>query len=82
MNTKQMSPFKCKTLAFDALQKQGSEAYDNLNRAKANFRDKTFTQMQEKFGLSGRTCQEILDGYQEQVDAVKAVIDWLNSVPA
>lgn len=38
-------------------------AEDNLARARAAFRNKTQAEMQEKWGASSKTCQEILDGY-------------------
>ena len=47
---------------------------DDYERATAAFRGLTPTQMQEQYGLSGRTRQEILDGYRDHVKAVEAAI--------
>jgi len=57
------------------------EAYrgDNLYRAQAAFRNCTPQQMQEQYGQSGQTRQEIVDGYQRHEDAVNAAIRWLSS---
>jgi hypothetical protein len=39
---------------------------DDLERARAAFRNRTPEQMQLKYGQSDRTCQEILDGYVKE----------------
>ncbi len=43
------------------------EAEDNLIRCERAFRNYTFTQMKEKYGQSGLTCEEVLDGYRRNV---------------
>ena len=54
-------------------------AADNLYRAKMAFRSKTPQQMQEKYGQSSETCQDILDGYIEWEKKAKDAMDFINS---
>jgi hypothetical protein len=43
---------------------------DNYERASHAFRRLTPTEMQQQYGASGQTCQEILDGYRQHAKAV------------
>lgn len=47
---------------------------DKLERAKSAWRGYSPAEMREKYGQSGETRQEILDGYQRHVDAVESAI--------
>ena len=53
---------------------------DDLERAKAAFRGYTPEEMQKEYGASGRTCQEILDGYKKDRAEREAVLEWVKSV--
>lgn len=53
---------------------QAHDCGDDLARARASFRGLTPQGMAKQFGQSGRTCQEILDGYQRHHDEVTACI--------
>jgi hypothetical protein len=46
---------------------------DDLYRAKAAFRGLSPEQMQEQYGASGQTRQQILDDYQRRDDELLAV---------
>jgi len=47
---------------------------DDLYRAKMAFRDMTPKQMQEQYGESRRTRQEVLDGHHDHYDKCDAAI--------
>jgi hypothetical protein len=47
---------------------------DNLERAKAAFRNCTPDEMKRQYGQSGNTRQEVIDGYQRHVDEVNAAL--------
>lgn len=51
---------------------------DNFERASAAFRGKSPDQMKQLYGQSGETCQQILDGYKQHVDAIEAAIIEVN----
>ena len=53
---------------------------DDYERAKAAFRDMTPSEMQEQYGFSGKTRQQILDGYREHVENVQAAINWMERI--
>jgi len=55
-----------KTQIVDYIQR-AIHAYsgDDLERARAAFRGRTPEQMQKQYGESGQTCQQILDGYEQ-----------------
>ena len=38
---------------------------DDLERARAAFRSLNSTQMQQQYGQSGKSCEEILAGYEQ-----------------
>lgn len=50
---------------------------DNLARARFAFRNKDIEQMKEQYGLSGKTCAEILKEYEEYEAKVDAAIAWV-----
>ena len=60
----------------------GNMTGDNTAREKHAFRNKTKDQMDEQYGLSGKTCAEILSEYEEQDSKVLAAIGWVNSLDA
>lgn len=45
---------------------------DDFERASHAFRGLSPDAMQRQYGQSGRTCQEILDGYRRHVEAIAA----------
>ena len=53
---------------------------DDYARAKAAFRNYTPEQMQQQYGQSGHTCQQILDGYKQQNDEWHETWDWLQGL--
>lgn len=50
---------------------------DDYERAKAAFRNYTPRQMQEQWGQSGKTCQEILDGYRKHAEDIAATVEFV-----
>lgn len=50
---------------------------DDHLRAQITFRNYSEADMQEEYGRSGKTCAEILAGYQERVAKVDAAIEWV-----
>lgn len=57
-----------KKLVLEGLQRLRGDDYE---RASAAFRNCTPTQMAEQYGQSGRTRQEILDGYRNHVKRIE-----------
>lgn len=51
---------------------------DSLERATWAFRNCTPEQMQEVYGVSGSTRQEILDSYRAARQKVLAAMEWVN----
>lgn len=43
---------------------------DDYERASSAFRGLNPEQMKQEYGMSGQSCQSILDGYKERVDRV------------
>jgi len=54
-------------------------AEDNLYRAKRQFGHMTPTELSKEYGLSGRTCGEILEEYQAEVAELKHCEAWVES---
>lgn len=54
---------------------------DDLERAKSAFRNFDAKQMQEQHGFSGKTRQQIVDGYEAHVADITAAFIWLESQP-
>lgn len=63
-------------LAKQALEQMKS---DDLYRAKASFKGMSSQQMNEQHGQSGKTRQQILDGYEKQNARIDAAISWVVS---
>jgi hypothetical protein len=53
---------------------------DDLYRARAAFRNRTPAQMDEQWGQSGKTCREILEGYEAHEAKINAAIVWVNTM--
>lgn len=53
---------------------------DDLERATAAFRNCTPEQMKQEYGQSGRTRQEILDGYQRERDLNREAKEYFDSL--
>lgn len=51
---------------------------DNLIRARHAFSSCTPEQMQEEYGQSGKTRQQILDDYEAYDAQITAAINWVN----
>lgn len=47
---------------------------DDYERARAAFRRRTAIEMEEQYGQSGRTCQQILEGYYQHVRIVEQAL--------
>ncbi len=52
---------------------------DDIYRAKSAFRNLTADQMQRQYGQSGKTCAEILAGYEAHEKKVNDALAWLAS---
>ncbi len=50
---------------------------DDLERAEVCFKGKSEEEMNEKCGLSDRTCKELLDGYRAERAERDAAIAWV-----
>lgn len=50
---------------------------DSLERAERAFNGLSVEQMNQSYGASGETRQQILDGYREHRRRVQAAIDWV-----
>jgi hypothetical protein len=68
-----MNPHK--ELALEALRNMIG---DDLYRAECAFAGMTQKQMQEQHGQSGRTRQQIIDGYRQHDRKVREAIQWLD----
>jgi hypothetical protein len=53
---------------------------DDLQRAQRAFAGMGYKEMQEQYGQSGRTRQQLVDGYQQAEDELDAAIEWVMSV--
>lgn len=53
---------------------------DDLERAKMAFRNLSTQQLNEQYGQSGQTHQQILDIYQERRNEVDNAIMWANTL--
>ncbi len=53
---------------------------DNLERAERAFGNRTHDGMQEQYGFSGETCQQILKGYRQDRAEWQAAWDLLVNV--
>ncbi len=48
---------------------------DNYERARIAFARLSSAQMQEQYGHSGQTCQEVLDGYGRHAETIDRAIN-------
>ena len=69
-----MSP-ETKKAIINGLKADLDNAGDNLYRASAAFRGMPPTMLQEEYGQSGRTRQDIIDGYQRWYNAAKKALE-------
>lgn len=53
---------------------------DNLERAKLAFRNCSPEQMNQDYGESGRTRNEIINGYYEKATEINEAIEWVKKV--
>jgi hypothetical protein len=54
-------------------------AEDNLYRAEMEFKNRTAKGMLEEHGQSGRTCADILGGYQDQKAELERCVKWVET---
>lgn len=52
---------------------------DDLERAKAVFRNHSQADLDKKYGQSGKTCREILAGYENARNRNKEVTEWFKN---
>jgi len=53
---------------------------DDLYRARAAFRKCTLKEMNEEYGTSGKTRQQIMDAYEAHEAKINAAIEWVKRV--
>ncbi len=75
-----MKPKEAKAVLLGLLGSAISRADDDLARARMAFRGKSAEQMQENWGQSDKTCQEILDDYTDYRGKLQGVQTWLASL--
>jgi hypothetical protein len=73
-----MNPYALKAIV--SLEKERSQAMDNLHRAKHNFSGLHSSQMNVRYGDNGETPQQIVDTYQKSYDDCNNAIMWLRVV--
>jgi hypothetical protein len=54
-------------------------AEDNLYRANMQFGKMSQEELNQEYGQSGRSCGDILLGYQSRADEIKRCLEWVNS---
>jgi hypothetical protein len=54
-------------------------AEDNLYRANLQFRNRTAKGMLEEYGQSGRTCADVLAGYQDRKAELERCVKWVET---
>jgi hypothetical protein len=54
---------------------------DDLYRARNAFKNKTPSEMNLEYGQSGRTCAEILQGYEQDQQEKQSALDWATGAP-
>ena len=54
-------------------------AEDNLYRANMTFRNMSSKELKQEYGMSGRTCGEILHEAQTQLDDLKKCVEWVKN---
>lgn len=53
---------------------------DDLERSKRAFRNCSPEQMNQEYGESGRTRNEIINGYYEKATEINEAIEWIKKV--
>ncbi len=71
---------KNKELAIKIIKRELGSCEDNFNRAKMQFGSASSNMMKSQYGQSGRTCQEIFDGYRNGYNEVKNCLTWIESI--
>ena len=56
-----------------------SEAEDNLYRARRQFEDMDEDEMKAPYGLSGKTCQEVLNEYKNAAADAANCASWVRA---
>lgn len=69
-----------KRFISDILDSLLSNAINNRNRARKQFKGLTPEQMATEYGESGKTCQYILDSYESDVAELKKTIIWVKNI--
>ncbi len=62
---------------LEILERELSNAKDNLYRCEAKFKGYTTEGMDTKYGDSGSTCAEIVHSYKRPVTEILACIEWV-----
>ena len=57
-----------------------SDAEGNLYRANIQFGKMSANELDQEYGQSGRTCGDILEGFQTEVAELKRCVSWVESV--
>ncbi len=70
-----------KEVATKAVERELGEAHDNLARAQMSFGGMTAEGLGQQYGASGRTHQQILDGYGARVAESQAALEWMEAQP-
>ena len=68
-----------KDIILAILNKELTNAYDNLNRAKRICSNMSDYDLDNRYGESNMTYKEMKDGYQKQVDTLLECMAWVNS---
>lgn len=66
-----------KSFIEEAIKRAASQAEDNYRRAKLQFEDCTPEQMENLYGQSGKTRQDVFDENLEEYNDSQAALDWL-----
>ncbi len=53
---------------------------DDLERAETAFKDLSPQELDEQYGQSGKTCQQILDDYRDHRKEIDNAIVWANTL--
>lgn len=61
------------------LRRELSNANNNLFRARRSFAGMTDKELEAPYGQSGKSCQEVLDGYINQLTDLQLQLDWVRS---
>jgi hypothetical protein len=56
-----------------------SNTQDNLHRAEAHYKNRTAKGMLLEHGNSGRTCADVLGGYQDREAELERCVKWVET---